>query len=184
MVGKGSQSVLALRSPDPVLAAVGSIGLAAAAGTALVLDLASPEMVPNRRTLRDLVVDGPSLTELSPTRSGVALIRGGGVDLGAAFGLIDRMRAHWPAIVVRVVDGTCPFPVVPVYPLYPGRLLPVDAPGHCVWQPVGTGATPPGQGLVLPRLRPGALRQILSLHLPRRCRWIAAWSRVWEMPWA
>jgi len=183
MVGKGRHSVLAVRSPDPVLSLVGAVGLAAAVGTGLVVDLLT-ESAGGKRTLRDLAVDGPSLDELSPTRRGVALLRGGGVDLHTAIDIIGRLAERWPAVTVRVDRGELPFPVVPAVPLYPSGLLPSPSESHCVWQPVGVGSSPPGPGPVLPRLRPATLRRLLSLQMPRRSRWVDAWVPVWEMPWA
>lgn len=176
--------MLALTSPDPVLSLVGSIGLAASVGTALVVDLLDDGSGGGRRTLRDIVDDGPTLAEMSPTRRGVALIRGGGVDANATDRILGELSGRWPAIVIRRGLGAGTYPTVPAIPLYPGRLLPVGDVSHCVWQPVGTGSEAPAPGLVLPRLRPATLRRLLSGHLPRRSRWIAAWRPVWEMPWA
>jgi hypothetical protein len=184
MGGKGRQPILGFMSPDPVLALVGPVGLAASRGTALVVDLEADGAGKDRRTLRDLVVDGPTRGELSPARPGIALIAGGGVDHDSAIELIGELSKTWPAVVVRVPTPAWPYPTVPAFPLYPGHLMPSPPISHCVWQPVGTGATPPGPGVLLPRLRPGTLRRLLSGHLPRRSRWVAAWSAVWEMPWA
>ena len=183
MVGKGRHTVLAVRSPDPVLSLVGAVGLVATVGTGLVVDLLTDRPT-GKRTLRDLVSDGPSLAELSPSRRGVALLRGGGVDEQAALDVIDRLAQRWPAVALRVAGPGLPLPIVPVVPLYPPGLLPSPAETHCVWQPVGTGSDPPGPGPVLPRLRPSTLRRLLSLQMPRRSRWVAAWAPVWEMPWA
>lgn len=183
MVGKGRHSVLAVRSPDPVLSLVGAVGLAAAAGTGLVIDLLT-DRAGDRRTLRELATDGPSLAELSPSRRGVALLRGGGVDEQSGLDIIGRLAERWPAVAVRVDLSELPFPIVPAIPLYPSGLLPPPTETHCVWQPVGVGSNPPGPGPVLPRLRPSTLRQMLSLQIPRRSRWVDAWAPVWEMPWA
>lgn len=183
MVGKGRHPILGVWSPDPVLSTVGPIGLAASAGTALVVDLTTGRRE-SGRTLADLAEDGPTLSELSPGRPGIAFLPGGNVDRGAAIELIGQLTGHWPAVVVRVDDTDLPFATVPVIPLFPGRLAPVSVPAHGVWQPVGGGIEPPGPGPVLPRLRPGVVKGMLAGHLPRRSRWIAAWRQVWEMPWA
>lgn len=182
MVGKGRHSILGARSVDPVLSMVSPIGLAASVGTALVVDMVS-EPRPGARSLRDIARDGPSLAELSPGRKGVAMLVGGDLSPSEAMDTLERLAVRWPAITVRVSGGAWPFPVVPVIPLYPGRLLAVVEPSG-VWQPVGTGSAPHGPGPVLPRLRPGALRRLLTGQLPRRSRWVAAWRPVWDMPWA
>lgn len=183
MVGKGRHSILGVRSIDPVLALVAPIGLAASVGTGLVVDLTIGRRRGSSRSLRDLGEDGPSLAELSPGRPGVAFLDGGGLAPPEAVEVLERLAGTWPALTVRVADGDWPFPVVPVIPLYPGRLLPVSE-ARGVWQPVGHGATAPGPGPVLPHLRAGHLRRLLSGQLPRKSRWIEAWRPIWEMPWA
>jgi hypothetical protein len=183
-VGKGAHAILCARSVDPVLSLVAPIGLAASVGTGLVVDLGSVRPGPGTRTLRDLISEGPSLAEMSPGRTGVALLAGGGVSGAEAVEIIERLAGRWPVVSVRVTDGfDWPFPVVPVAPIYPGRLLISNEP-RAVWQPVGSDTTPPGPGPVLPRLRPGAIRRLLAGQLPRRSRWVGAWRQVWEMPWA
>ncbi|HZD22361.1 MAG TPA: hypothetical protein VE569_03015 [Acidimicrobiia bacterium] len=182
MVGKGRHPILGVRSIDPVLSLVAPIGLAASVGTGLVVDLAS-EGRRGDRSLRDLAEDGPTLAELSPGRPGVAFLDGAGMAVADAIDILDRLATRWPAVSVRVTGADWPFPVVPVIPLYPGKLMTVrEARG--VWQPVGTGSTPPGPGPVLPRLRPTHLRRLLSGQLPRRSRWVSAWRPIWELPWA
>lgn len=183
MVGKGRHPILGVWSPDPILSTVAPIGLAASVGTALVVDMVGSS-AGGRRTLADLVADGPALSELSPGRPGIAMLPAGDVDGESALALIERLRSHWPAVVVRVNDSRAPIASVPVIPLFPGRLSPVRVPQHGVWQPVAGGADPPGPGPVLPRLRAGLVRGILAGRLPRRSRWIDAWRVVWEMPWA
>ncbi|HJQ76681.1 MAG TPA: hypothetical protein VJ948_05395 [Acidimicrobiia bacterium] len=184
MTGKGRHPVLGVRSPDMILSVVAPIGLAAAAGTALVVDLAAEMAATTTRSLADIRADGPTLAEISPGRGGVALIAGGGTDRAETTELVKRLSSRWPAIVVRVDGDGWDFPVVPVFPLFGGRLAPVPRGLTGVWQPVGTGGSPPGPGPVLPRLRTGSLRRMLEGHLPRRSGWVAAWAPVWEMPWA
>ena len=183
MVGKGRHPILGVWSPDPVLSLVAPIGLAASAGTALVVDLVAGGRQPGR-TLADVVVDGPTLSELSPGRPGIAYLAGGNVDRSDAVDVLERLAGHWPALVVRVPDRDLPFATVPVVPLFPGRLSPVPIPAHGVWQPVAGGADPPGPGPVLPRLGAGVIRRMMAGQLPRRSKWVTAWRAVWEMPWA
>ncbi len=183
MVGKGRHPILGVWSPDPVLSVIAPIGLAVAAGTALIVDLGAPARQ-SGRTLADLHRDGPTLSELSPGRSGVAFIPGGALDRGLALELVEQLAAHWPAIVVRAPVGDTALATVPVVPLFPGMFNLFTVPAHAVWQPVGAGREPPGPGPVLPGLRARAVRLMLSGRLPRRSRWIAAWRPIWEMPWA
>lgn len=183
MAGKGRHLILGVRSIDPVLSLVAPIGLVASLGTGLVIDLTSGRDGVGGRSLRDLAEDGPSRAELSPGRRGVALLDGGGLDSDEAKIIIERLLTRWPAIAVRTGESEWSFPVVPVIPLYPGHLLPAPE-TSAVWQPVGSGGTPTGPGPVLPRLAPGALRRLLAGQLPRRSRWVEAWSQVWDMPWA
>lgn len=181
MVGQGRHPILAVRSIDPVLSLVSTIGLAGSVGTGLVIDMLAPSGGEGR-TLRDLMADGPSLEELSPGRHGVGLLRGGGVDVNEVSGVVEALARRWPAVVVRVDQPAEFCPTVPVIPLYPGPFLVSDA-AIGVWQPVVGGSSPAGPGPVLPRLRPTVLRRLLAGSMPRRSRWVAAWRPVWEMPW-
>jgi hypothetical protein len=182
MSGKGRHQVLAVTSSDPLLSLVGSIGLAAAAGTALVIDLERLSRG-GTRTLADLVAEGPRLEELSPGRRGIALLGGGPLDIEAAVGAVERLARRWPAVVVKVLKPGWPGPTVPVVPLYPGWLAPTDR-EVAVWQPLGAGSVPPGPGPVLPVLSRNLIHHILRGRLPGRSRWLRAWDQVWEMPWA
>lgn len=183
MVGKGRHPILGVWSPDPILSLVAPIGLAASAGTALVVDMCAASAT-SGRTLASLMTDGPTLAELSPGRQGIAWLPGGDADRTEAVELITQLGSHWPAVVVRVGDRDLPFATVPVIPLFPGRLVPKVETPNGVWQPVRGGAEPPGPGPVLPRLRAGVVRKMLAGQLPRRSKWVAAWRSVWEMPWA
>jgi hypothetical protein len=180
----GRHPILGVMSDDPILSVIAPVGLAGSAGTALIVDLVSGDVAGgSRRTLRDVYGDGPRLSELSPGRQGVAAIRGGGLRQDEAVEVVETLAGRWPAVVVRVEEGEWPFPTVPVVPLFPGLLQPVAARSAGVWQPVRGGGDPPGPGPVLPRIGPSHIRSMLRGHLPRRSRWIAAWSQVWEMPW-
>ena len=183
MVGKGRHPILGVWSPDPVLSAVAPVGLAAAAGTALIVDLGTTTRI-SARTLADLIADGPKLAELSPGRPGIAFLAGGNVDRAEGMDMLRQLADHWPAVVIRVPETDHSLATVPVIPLFPGMLAPTPRVSHGVWQPVGAGGEPPGPGPVLPRLRSGVARRMLSGQLPRRSRWIDAWRPVWEMPWA
>lgn len=183
MEGLGRRGVLGVESPDPVLSLFGALGLGASAGTALVVDMARTSGVGTERTLADLLEDGPALHELSPARSGVAVISAGAVAPVAGLALIERLATNWPALVVRCSAGDWPGPTVPVRPLLPGMLAPVEI-IPAVWQTVVGGVRPPGPGPVLPRLGLHNARNLLSGRLPTRGRWLRVWERVWGMPWA
>lgn len=183
MVGRGSARVLAVTSNDPVLSLLAPIGLAASAGTALVVDLAGGLHVPSARTLADIAAEGPRLDELSPGRAGVAFVTSGSITLGEAGEMVDQLATRWPAVVVRSDGDGWPGPTVPVRALYPGWLAP-SAESAAVWQPMAHGSRPPGPGPVLPRVGRGTVRRLLSGRLPSRSRWVRAWKQVWGMPWA
>lgn len=178
----GRPGVLAVESNDPVLSAIAPIGLAASVGTALVIDLDGGLRIGSDRTLADLVEHGPSKLELSPGRSGVAMISGSHVDPVAAVEVVDLLASSWPAVVLRSNSSSLPYPKVPVRALFPGFLSRVnDLPA--VWQPVGTGNRPSGPGPVLPGLTSRLVRRLLNGGLPRRSRWINSWAQVWDLPW-
>jgi hypothetical protein len=183
MEGVGRPGVLGIESPDPVLSLFGALGLGASVGTALVVDMARGSGVATDRTLADLLEDGPALYELSPARSGVAVISAGPVDAVTALPLIERLATNWPAVVVRCSADGWAGPTVPVRPLLPGLLTPTEA-IPAVWQTVVGGIRPSGPGPILPRLGARNARDLLSGRLPTRGRWLKVWARVWGMPWA
>lgn len=183
MDGKGRFGVLAVASPDPVMSLLGPIGLAAAAGTALVVDMGTGVRTPRGRTLADLAVDGPRLEELAPGRRGVAFMSARGLAPDQVATLVGRLSRHWPGVVVRTGGAVWDGPTVPVLPLYPGWLAP-DHEGAAVWQSVPGGSRPPGPGPVLPNPGRAMIARVLAGGLPGRGRWVRAWLPVWEMPWA
>lgn len=157
--------------------------MASVVGTALVVDLVDPPQDPSVRTLVDVFKSGPSLSELSPGRSGVALIHGTGLATSEVASAVTELATSWPAVVVRVPNTDFGWPTVPLVPLYPGLLSPrTEKPS--VWQPIGGRKQAPGPGPVLPRLQSRVVRQLLRGRLPSRSRWTRAWIDVWEMPWA
>ena len=180
-MGLGRRGVLAVEAPDPVLSLASALGLALAAGTALVVDIEGGVSV--GRSFGDLVADGPSSGDLGPGRSGVALISGSGVDDGGRDALVEDLARSWPAVVLRCGPGHWPWPTVPVRPLISGLLAP--PPGlTAVWQPLDRMVSPPGNGPVLPPLRRGITRALVSGRAIRSNRWVRAWAGVWELPWA
>lgn len=171
---------------DGLLSAIAPLGLAAAAGTALVIDL-DPHgpHYPGDRTLAGLVDDGPTAADLRPNRRGVAVLPNGGVEAGEAAELIDALVDGWPAVVLRTPDpslGDRFAPLVPVRPLFPGILVEVDR-RPAVWQRTGFAAAPPGPGPVLPRPARSTVGRLLNGGPLSKSRWIDAWSGVWRLPW-
>lgn len=171
---------------DGLLSAIAPLGLAAAAGTALVVDL-DPDgpHYPGDQTLARLVDEGPTAADLHPTRRGLAVLANGGVEAGEAAEVIDALIDGWPNVVLRSGDpdlGERFAPLVPVRPLFPGILVEVDR-RPAVWQRTGFATSPPGPGPVLPRPSRSTVGRLLTGGPLSKSRWVAAWSNVWELPW-
>ena len=108
--GTGSCRILGVRTfGDDLLAAISPLGLALAAGSGLVVDL-DPDgpRYPSERTVAEIVAEGPTLLELSPSRVGVAAIGNGGAEHLAALQIIATLASAWPVIIMRV--GSEPVP--------------------------------------------------------------------------
>ena len=165
---------------------LGLAGRAAAAGTALVVDLdpAGPAY-PGAASLAELVTEGPRRSDLVPDQKGVAVLRNGGVTPEAADPVLQALVAGWPSVVLRVArreDATGRASVAPVHPLLPGWLAPVPS-GPAVYQRTGFRGKPPGPGPVLPRPRPFLVASLLEGTMPGRSGWVRAWRSVWSVPW-
>ncbi len=175
---------MAVMSDDPILSGIGAVGLAAAAGTALSIDLdtARPLAWSPGRTLADVAAEGPTHSELLPQRSGIALLSGGGIGPDEAREAIDLLASRWPAVVLRVSQRIA-LRTVPILGLYPGWGAPAHR-GPAVWQRVPSGPTSaPGPGPVLPCLGTWSLRRLLLGSTPLGSRWASAWREVWSLPW-
>lgn len=182
-------AVLAAWTPeDGLLGALAPLGLAAASGTALVVDLdpLGPRY-PGVRSLADLVGDGPSRSELEPDGRGVAVLRNGGIRAAEAAEVVTALISRWPRVVLRLPPRPVPngvsVPVVPIRLLVPGGLLPasVDA---AVYQATPHPMPLPGPGIRLPVPARRTTAALLTGRMPGRGdRWIRAWRAVWEGPW-
>ena len=178
--------VLAVQVPEGgLLGALAPLGLGASAGTALVVDLdpAGPRY-PGEGTLAELVEDGPRLADLRPERTGLAVLRNGGVGAEAAGEIVAALAREWPQVVVRLAPGaetTGGFPVLRVYPLVPGGLF--EAPSDGVFQDLGFRLPAPEGAIRLPRLSRAAAGTLLAGTIPYRSSWVRAWSPLWERPW-
>jgi hypothetical protein len=180
---------LALWTPeDGLLGALAPLGLALAAGTALVVDLdpLGPHY-PGSASLAGLVAEGPRRADLSPARRGVAVLRNGGVSPAAAAEVVAALAAGWDRVVLRLPPRPAPLPggiaVVPVRLLVPGGLFPHDG-TPAVYQATRAAQRLPGPGLRLPRPGPGTVAALLEGRRPAAGdRWVRAWRPVWEAPW-
>lgn len=184
MSGDAPSRVVAVRTfGDELLAAIAPLGLALAAGTALVVDLdIDGPPYPGERTVAELVAEGPRRVELAPERVGVAALRNGGIEAVDALGVVGKLSEAWPAVVIRVGAEPVPFPVIPVRPLWPGFLAPTGE-RAAVWQKVMTESDPPGPGPVLPPPGRATVSALMAGRRPLHSRWIRAWSEVWGLPW-
>ncbi len=179
-------SVLATWSPwDGVLGAVAPLALATAAGTALVVDLDpdGPDY-PGEASLATLAADGPRHTDLEPSRTGVAVLRNGGIAADDVEDLLAALAVGWPHLILRLPPGADRPDrpgLVPVRPLAPGALFADDQPA--VYQRGPWPADRPVAGVVLPRPRPGTIRSLLEGRRPGPSRWLRKWGSVLEFPW-
>ena len=159
---------VAVWSPeDEVLGAVAPLALAVAAGTALVVDL-DPNGPRYRgdMTLADLVTDGPTRADLSPSRRGVAVIRNGGVEPDAAEDVLRALLDGWPAVVIRLPsDHAGGDGAIPIVPLVPGRMM-SRFPGPAVYQRSAWRVQAPEGAIVLPRPRAGTIGALLTGRMP------------------
>jgi len=180
---------LALWTPeDGLLGALAPLGLAIAAGTALVVDLdpLGPHY-PGSSSLADLVAEGPRQADLTPGRRGVAVVRNGGVTPAAAAEVVSALVAGWERVVLRLPPRPAPtismIPVVPVRLLVPGSLFPHDD-APAVYQATRALMRLPGPGLRLPIPSSGGVSALLQGRRPvAGDRWVRAWRLVWEAPW-
>lgn len=165
-----------------MLSWIGPIGLALAAGTALIVDVRSRHL-PGSKTLAQLMVDGPSLMDLSPGRRGVATIASGSMSSEEIAQAIEILAGRWPALVVRSDGKRWPGPSVPYRAILPGFLRPSDL-VPSVWQPSIGVSVPTLPGPILPRLGRRPVMAMLEGKTPTARRWVDSWRAIWEMPWA
>lgn len=177
-------SVLALWSPvDVLLGIIGPLGAAAAAGTALVVDL--DEHGPpfgGSYSLADLVADGPTRSQLEPSADGPAVLRNGGVDAELASDVVSALIERWPNVVLRCPPSTAASSgAIALLPLLPEPFTPTVN-GVIVYQEARFGRPSYLTGPVLPVPRPGTVRALLGGNRPpRRDKWVGAFAEVWEI---
>ncbi len=172
---------------DGLLGALAPLALAVSAGTCLVVDLdpLGPGY-PGSRSLADLVADGPRREDLVPGRSGIAVIRNGGVDAARSTEVVAALVEGWDRVVLRLAPrrpAAVPFPVIPVRLMLPGALFP-PVEGPAVYQATPAGFRMPGPGIRLPIPSRSTVAALIRGRLPAgRDRWIRAWRRAWEVSW-
>lgn len=171
---------------DGVLGTVAPLALAAAAGTALVVDV-DPDgpSYPGTGSLAQLVESGPRLSDLRPAASGVAVLRNGGVALEDAAEVLTALAAGWPNVVFRspMCRSLPEVPTVPVVPLLPGRMTRRHE-RAAVYQQMGWHEQAPGPIVTLATPSRSTVTALLEGRMPSRNRWVQAWRQVWELPWA
>ena len=165
---------------DDLLGLVAPVLLAGVHPTALVVDL-DPQGIPypGRRTLADLCQDGPTLEELRPGRSGVAVLPNGGAGAEEARPVLSVLLEAWPQVVLRVRERMDGVPLAEVAPLLPGT---ADADRPRVWVKTGLGRAEPGPGPVVEGPGRSAAAAVLAGRVPAGWR-LRSWRKVWEWPW-
>lgn len=177
--------VLSTWSPvDPLLGVVAPLALAASVTTAIVVDL-DPDAppLPAAETLADLIERGPSRSELSPQRHGIAVLGNGGIDASQCRDVLAAFERGWPHVVYRI--GYCDSvrgATVPVLPLLPRAVI--GDHGPAVYQRVAWSGPAPEGSLVMPRPAAGTVSALLDQRRPMRGPWLRSWRRVWRMTWA
>lgn len=172
---------------DALLGAVAPLALAAAAGTALVVDLdPSGPHYGGDASLADMSRMSPRRSDLEPQRRGVAVLRNGGIDPADCEELVAALIAGWPAVVLRLPSSGAgrwrSVGVVPVRLLLPGDWF-READQPAVYQRSAWSAAVPGPGPVLPRPRRATVGALLAGRRPVADRWLRAWRAVWELRW-
>lgn len=176
-------SVLALWSPvDLFLGIVGPLGAAAAAGTALLVDLdPSGPRYGGSHSLSDLVARGPTRRELEPTKSGPAVLRNGGIMPEDAGEVVAALVERWPNVVLRCAPELEPGAGrIALLPLLPEPFTP-SVGGATIYQQTHLSGRRPSTGHILPVPRSGTIKALLAGARPRPGdRWIRSLGRLWE----
>lgn len=176
-------SVIATWSPaDAALHTLVPLGLAVAAGTALVIDLdREGARIGSGPTLADLVREGATRAQLEPSRRGPAFLSNGGIEPADAQELIAGLCERWPAVVLRCPPRLDrPVGSIAILPLLPDPHTLVAA-SPAVYQRCGFSPRHAPAGLVLPVPRRGTVEHLLGGRSPRRSdRWIRALQPLWS----
>ena len=177
-------SMIAVWTPhDLVLSLAIPLGLAARRGTAIVIDLdpAGPPLS-GGGDLASLVERGPTESDLSPARRGVAVLGNGGISVADAAEVVGAIAQRWPNVVLRCPPHEQPGQgVVTVVPVLPDPFALV-ANGTVVYQRTSFGGDPADGQIVLPVPRPAAIASLMAGRIPPvRDRWMRALDAVWSL---
>ncbi len=176
---------------DSLLGTLAPLGLAAAAPTALMVDLdpAGPAY-PSAGSLAALAADGPRRSDLVPNRRGMAVLRNGAIGLADALPVVEALAAGWPALVLRLGGSEQPppevgpgWPVLPVVPLLPMTFRPHTSGPH-VGQSTGLSNEVSADAVfVLPPPGRRTVGALMQGKRPRPSRWIRRWRAAWVESW-
>ncbi len=165
---------------DRILGRLAPIGMGAAAGTCLVVDLA--DRIGYRgaaTTLGALRTSGFHRSHLQPGREGVAIVSRGDLAIDEALDVTSELVRRWPATVIRMpaLDVASPRRPIVVRPFLPE--LEAESPERVVWQRLSLGQQPPGPSL--PPISRGRAQQILRGAVSSRWRWVRSWAQIWRL---
>ncbi len=165
---------------DDLLGVLVPFALASFRPTVLVVDLDTTGIpLPGRRTLADLIEDGPTMAELVPARKGMAVLPHGGTGEDPGEEVVEALIETWPSVVIRSPSPIAGIPFVQVTPLLPGvdtRVSPR------LWVRTGIGQTEPGPGPVVDGPPRSAFNAVFSGQAPSG-RWLRSWEQVWRWRW-
>ena len=165
---------------DDVLGVVVPFALASFQRTVLVIDLDLDGIpLPGNRTLAHLVEEEPTLAELVPPRSGVAVLPHGGIDVASAAPVVAALVDSWPCVVVRARKPLPGIPFAEVAPLIPGVNTKASP---RVWVRTGIARVEPGPGPVVDGPGRTAIASVVARRAPAG-RWLRSWAGVWRWPW-
>lgn len=177
-------STIAVWTPhDLVLSLAIPLGLAARRRTAIVIDLdPSGPPLPGDGDLASLVERGPTESDLSPSRVGVAVLGNGGIDVSHAGEVVAAIAHRWPNVVLRCAPHEPPgrgaVTVVPVLP----EPFAIVAQGKVAYQRTSLGGDPEPGAIVLPVPRPVVICSLMAGRIPpMKDRWMRALDAVWSL---
>lgn len=176
---------------DGLLGVLAPLAIGAAAGTALVVDVDGAGVpFPAPITLAELVDRGPTRQDLTPTRTGLAVLANGGITEADAGPVLDALSQSWPAVVFRRHSASAADvvvrPLLPGFGPHEGGGSSADVPApdvraaHTVYQATGLGGRAPAGALVVRRPPRQAVARLLAGRDPGRSRWIRDWTAVWR----